>query len=853
LGCLCIGFIAHAGEITFSSKPMITKAKGKTRITFTASAVTDGEVAILNAKGKVVRHLAAGMIGATNAAAPFKAGLTQSVEWDGCDDAGKKAGGGPFSVRVGLGMQAGLNRTIGGSPYAFGRINGIATDKEGLLYVFHIGCYKADGIQTLQVHAPDGKYIKTIMPASASLPYEKVQAYGAIDMGDGTWGFNNFGGGRFPQFYPGIGGPKKFGQTILMPTVVKGALLLSDGASFRVGGKSQALFIRAEDGMPPDGRAYRRNIWSKEYRGSWNSIPNTGKAGTQCAVSPDGKTLYAGGPYSLEKTVDELKKHKKKWKTLMPRGGLYKINLDSKGSTTLFTTLDAEISLMATGADGTIYIVDKSKGRILALDPSGKQVGEVPIKNVSAMVVHPATSEIYAIVSRGKRKAVQFTLVKLSSAKSGGKELARLEVGGAGYVALAASGERTTVWCAGSSTFFKPSKLLRIADTGTALTIEEDIAKRAGGALPNAVDRAALDRKRGELYVNNCFSTIYRCDLKSGVISTNTLLGTDVAVGADGYLYVMGGVTGKPFTELSMHGWKRITREGKPAPFKAVNTHAFPKGNYARHGAGYSSKGICPALNGKTYVMDMYGWNKYWVTAYSSEGKFLGGPRAKGKNKTRPDGALVDNIPNACGGLKVDRAGNIYVAVIGVTKGFKYPGNMKKKSTTCRATMGSVVKFPPTGGTFWTAKEAKKSKTPHPTGKGVKLFEGAWMGGSLEVFAAGALQAFSGTSPTTVLGSCACRTPRFEVDPYGRLYLPDVVSFRVRVYDAAGNPIRTIGSYGNFDSQGEGSLVPKPEIAFGAPLSVAWDDRALYVSDMVNRRIVDVKLSYATEEVVTIK
>jgi hypothetical protein len=850
--CLCSCLAAGAGEVKFSNKPKAAKSNAKVKITFTASASTDVEVAILDARGKVVRHLAAGVIGGqAKAAAPLKAGLAQSIEWDLRDNAGKPASGGPFRARVALGMQAKLNKTIGGSPYAFGCINGVATDKRGRLYVFHVGCYKADGIQSIQVHAPDGKYLKTIMPAPANLALEKVKAYGAIDMGDGTWGFENFGGGRFPQFYPGLGGPKKFAAPILMPVVVNETLLLHDGYSARSGGKGQAFFI-GTDGTPPAGMPYRRSLWSKEYRGSWSSIPNTAKAGAQCAVSPDGKYLYVGGPYSLEKKVEELKKHKKNWKKLMPRGGLYRIKLGASGPTELIATLDASISVVATGADGRIYVGDRARDRILVLDPGGKKLGEVAIKDVSALAVHPKTAELYAITRSGKRRSTRFTLVKLSSAKAGGRELARLDVGGAGHVAIAVSGGKTTVWCGGGISYMAPSKLLRIADTGNALKIEEDLCERAAGSLPNGVDRAALDRQRGEIYVNNCFSTLYRCDVKSGKTRKLNFLGTDVAVGTDGNLYVMGGLAGREFTEASMHGWRRVTREGKPAPFENAGSHAFPKGNYARHGAGYSSKGICPAPGGKTYVVDMYGWNLYWVTAYSPQGKFLGGPRAKGRNKTRPAGSLIDNIPNACGGLKVDRAGNIYVGVVGVPKNFKFPGNMEKKSKTCRAMMGSVVKFPPTGGTFWQVSVTKKSKRPRPAGPGVKLFEKAWHSTS-EVFAAGALQAFPGTSPTSVHGSCACRTPRFELDDYGRLYLPDAISFRVRIYDAAGNPIRTIGSYGNFDSNGAKSLIPKPEIAFGAPLSVAWNERDLYVSDMVNRRMVAVKLSYAAEETVAIR
>jgi hypothetical protein len=56
------------------------------------------------------------------------------------------------------------------------------------------------------------------------------------------------------------------------------------------------------------------------------------------------------------------------------------------------------------------------------------------------------------------------------------------------------------------------------------------------------------------------------------------------------------------------------------------------------------------------------------------------------------------------------------------------------------------------------------------------------------------------------------------------------------------------GSYGNQDSAGPGSAVPKPEIAFAWPSNVGVSDEAVYVGDPVSQRITRVKLSYAAEE-----
>jgi DNA-binding beta-propeller fold protein YncE len=88
-----------------------------------------------------------------------------------------------------------------------------------------------------------------------------------------------------------------------------------------------------------------------------------------------------------------------------------------------------------------------------------------------------------------------------------------------------------------------------------------------------------------------------------------------------------------------------------------------------------------------------------------------------------------------------------------------------------------------------------------------------------------------------------------ETDLYGRVYAPSAFHFSVEMLDSAGNRIARIGSYGNGDSAGPGSLVPQPEIAFAGPVACAFSERdsRLYVSDMANRRVVAIKCSYAAE------
>jgi hypothetical protein len=89
-------------EPSLTSGPTAVRDGDAVKISFGVSAPTDVEVAVLDAKGKVVRHLAAGLLG-EKAPAPFKKGsLKQEVLWDGKGDYGGAVSGAKVRVRLGL-------------------------------------------------------------------------------------------------------------------------------------------------------------------------------------------------------------------------------------------------------------------------------------------------------------------------------------------------------------------------------------------------------------------------------------------------------------------------------------------------------------------------------------------------------------------------------------------------------------------------------------------------------------------------------------------------------------------------------------------------------------------------------
>src|SRR5690349_16543568 len=77
---------AASPKPAFSTPPQMVKTADGLAIKFAVAAPTDADVAVLDAKGKVVRHLGSAMLG-DNPPEPFVKGLEQQIAWDGNDDA----------------------------------------------------------------------------------------------------------------------------------------------------------------------------------------------------------------------------------------------------------------------------------------------------------------------------------------------------------------------------------------------------------------------------------------------------------------------------------------------------------------------------------------------------------------------------------------------------------------------------------------------------------------------------------------------------------------------------------------------------------------------------------------------
>ncbi|MBL8028404.1 MAG: T9SS type A sorting domain-containing protein [Fibrobacteres bacterium] len=104
---VCMAVAAIWSAPSFVKTPSLSQVNDSAVISFSVNEPIDVEVAIVNSNGKIVRHLAAGVLGgAYPPPAPLTAGLSQSVKWDYNDDNGNHVPWGEtYKARVRLGVK----------------------------------------------------------------------------------------------------------------------------------------------------------------------------------------------------------------------------------------------------------------------------------------------------------------------------------------------------------------------------------------------------------------------------------------------------------------------------------------------------------------------------------------------------------------------------------------------------------------------------------------------------------------------------------------------------------------------------------------------------------------------------
>ncbi|MCX7591626.1 MAG: hypothetical protein N2255_08370 [Kiritimatiellae bacterium] len=829
-----------AADATFTIKPSVTRQGNAARINFAVSQPTDVEIAILDGTGKIVRHLAAGLAGGERAVPPLKPNsLTQTVEWDLKDDEGREVSG-SVSVRVRLGMKASFGRIIGASPYVGqatdqpyrGALQGIAIDRNGNLFVKMMSDTRSHGNSglwpwQLRKFDPEGKYVKTLLPYPPSTDRAKAPGMTLLNTPDGSFTPANQSS-LYPVFFV-------FGS-VLLPYV------RTDSSVVFVNTRARCLNFFKTDGsnelrtikMWPDSVNPKFPLWLE----------------ADVAFSPDGRYAYYSG---LAGTVYDGKSPEDvdpAW----PNGRVYRHDLSNPDSvpvpffdiplpdwnTTKYWMPSAWDHRCASGGvdvdpKGNVYIGDLVNQQVIVVSPEGKMLRTIKCPWPDRIKVHPVTGDIYVIVrvvSRGGRPPDK--LVKISA--KDGQIVAEytMKQGGNTDFTLDARGPVPVLWVLAKGRGPSGQALLRIEDRGAEFAVTRDVFDRDHDAIA-FVGNLAVDHTRNEVYITDTATRVWKFNGLTGEGGRFVVGASDLTVWRD-----------KIYRIIGWHsGIARFTLDGKPDPLTDVKVQTrtvegqpgvMEFGSYyGRAGRGCSVGGITVDAKGRLWALQegsIDGLQTMFVKAYEPDGtpvqfekKIIQG------NEEIP--VAISGFDNRAGCIRVDRQGNIYVGWGQTPRGHKPPPGYEKDEAYSAAN-GMILKFGPNGGHRPSpAITAKQREDPALGFTGV-----------LQIY-----PDFAPFSAWRCDGSCICCKPRFDVDEFGRLIVPNALTFSVTVYDNAANPLLKFGHYGNFDAQGPQSQEPKPEIPLGWPNGAGICGDHVYVGDVLNHRIVRVDLKWLAEEV----
>ena len=382
----------------FVKKPQVSREGDRATITFETKGFCDATVVVEDKNGKIVRHLASGVLG-PKAPKPFKPNSKkQSVVWDGKNDFGryvddKKA----HTIRVSLGLKPQFERTLFWSPKRRqSRMTPLVSAQKEGVYVYDGGI----GMDTLRLYDHAGEYVRTIYPFAAN----KV-----ADVKGLTWHTFPQDGKRFPL-------KKNFLQSTMLTSGESGARDKTAHYSM-YGSAASAMAVRG-------GRIalVQKRLNRLGTGGATAGLPIEGPATTtssawpqSVALSPDGKWLYLTGYIrSTSRNMTQNIVFTIDYKCIP---AVMRLDMESNKPMKLFLgktsfkqskpndLLRAPTSVAVDGA-GRVYVTDQVKDRVYIFDAKGKLLKQIKVANPAQVFVHPKNGEIYVFSCKVMKGAI---------------------------------------------------------------------------------------------------------------------------------------------------------------------------------------------------------------------------------------------------------------------------------------------------------------------------------------------------------------------------------------------------------------------------------------------------------------
>jgi hypothetical protein len=868
------GTLVWAGDVTFTAKPKVTKVGAGAKIEFAVSTNTDVAIYVENAGGEIIRHLAAGVLG-TNAPAPFaRNSLKQELVWDGKADFAKPAEGGPFQVRVALGLKVRYDKVAAGDQR--GRSGGttcMATGPDGALYLCAGQGSGVPAGENLWVYDSAANYLRTVQPWPSRFTPDQVRGFAPVTL-DGR---------PAPAVYYSAGTTRGTMNTGFASLSISG-----DGKTIcfvRDRGCYAAVEVGsmgADGSCPNASRSVPVKFPGMVLTTIRPNNPMHNRVGL--AVSDDGRTAWL----SNLKTAGPGDNYAVLGYGHMP--AVFRMRLP-EGEASLFfgetnkagkadTQLGGSVRGLALDGKGRLLIADTANDRVVIVsEKDGAYVGEFASPRADSIAVNRKSGAIYVVRQIPFPDAsVHVTRFVLTPDGKSAKETyaARMNLPRDGYAFVADGSAATAVlWVAGPW-----GELMRFEDLGDKFSDSKNVAERSR----DNYCIVGTDRARREVYCrdNGMDGWIRYNEITDKIERVNLGYGIGGGCAPSGLPHPDGS-----FLTVRYGGFlEKVDRSGKILAWEKP----FLLAGYFK---GTDDPAYVKASTDKTAVRTPISMNhtpNQFGIRESDGHIFVFSHDTPDNQRTvtkslyeylpsgeRVGGALIQYGNDNIVGPRFDAQGNIYIAEAIKPKGWQPPSELVTGIGVDELNnqYGSIIKYTPKGGTleYDHVNLRQPGGTPAKRDPSWQTIECISSRGAGRV--AGAEWMYPGISYIGFY-ACNCEKVNFDVDPFGRVFLPDTIRFRVQVLDTAGNELTRFGGYGNAENMGPdspvmdpktGKLRPRskddpaalkspfaePEIAFAWLLGVGVTDRYVYTSDPTNRRLLKLKQTYAAEETVPVR
>jgi len=384
----------------FAEKPVITRDGDNVTIRFASKAFCDVAVAIENDRGRIIRHLAAGVLG-PNAPALFqKNSKKQTLVWDGKNDQGIYIDDkDTLTARVSLGLRARYEKSLMWEPKKRVSRGGAASlcteDMIPVATPEGVYVYDGNGVDHIRLFDHDGNYVRTVYP----FPADKLKSIKGLQWREYPQGYSRpmkHGLNQTTFLTSGHVNTKQFRQSAAFAMAIHplkgkpGRIALVKTSLNRLatdGGvpSTDAGEILALDGpktwVTTDGKKWDGNL-HKDKRVCPYSI----------AFAPDGKRLYLTGYNGSGAGLGG------RWQKYWMRGVKvldYETSEDPKVFLDGFKSYAGMHVGVACDAKGRVYISDYVANSIDVYTPDAKLIKKIPIERPTQVCVNPVNGELY--------------------------------------------------------------------------------------------------------------------------------------------------------------------------------------------------------------------------------------------------------------------------------------------------------------------------------------------------------------------------------------------------------------------------------------------------------------------------